>query len=169
MVHDRVMVAVDPRSPGKRAVEEAAVLARSHGAELVILVAYPTHLGTEEKRERDRAPHDQQWRMSPGSVAEEVAQGALRRARSFAGPGTKVRTRCEPGRPASTIAAAAREHGVDLLVVELTGGRGPTAITPRVVRALDRKAGCEVVVVTDATGAGLLVPAPGSSIEALPA
>ena len=168
-MHDRVMVAVDPRSPGNRAVEEAAVLARSHGAELVILIAYPNQLTTAEKRRRDDAPHDEQWRVSPGSLAEGIARDALRRARPFAGDATRIRTRCEPGRPIGVIAATAREHDVDLLVLELTGGHGATAITPRVVRALDRKAGCEVVVITDGTGTGMLVPTPGSGIEALPA
>lgn len=169
-MHDRVVVAVDPRAPGSRAVEEAAVLARSHGAELVVVVAYPTQLTVAERRARDGAPFDQQWRLSPGSSAEVAAGEAVRRARAFAGD-ARIRTRCEPGRPAAVLPAVSVELGADLLVVELTGTHGPSAITPRVARALERKAPCAVVVVADGPDAGLVVPAPDpdAGIDALPA
>lgn len=164
-MHERVMVAVDPRSPGRRAVEEAAVLARSHEAELVIVVAYTNHLTPRERRDHDDAPHDQQWRLSPGSLAEAAAQQAIERARPFAGDAPRIRACCEPGRPAPVLAAATREHHADLLLLELSGSRGLTAITPRVARALERKAACEVVVITDGTTVGREVPvfAPGAS------
>jgi nucleotide-binding universal stress UspA family protein len=165
-MHDRVVVAVDPRAPGTRAVEEAAVLARSHEAELVVVVAYPTRPTVAERRALDDAPFDQHWRLSPGSAAEVVAGEAVQRARAFAGD-ARIRTRCEPGRPAAVLSAVAAELGADLLVVELTGTHGPSAITPRVARALERKAPCAVVVVADGTDAGSVVEVTG--IEALPA
>lgn len=162
-MHERVVVAVDPRSPGDRAVEEAGVLARAHGAELVVVVAYPNQLTTAQQAARDGAPTDEQWRLSPGSVAEAAAQGAVERARRFAGDGVRIRVRCEPGRPVPVLVAATRELRADLLLLELSGRRGASAITHRVARALDRKAGCEVVLVGD--GPVLTAPAvaPGAA------
>ena len=162
-MHERVVVAVDPRSPGNRAVEEAAVLARAHGAELVVAVAYPNQLTTSQRGDRDGAPTDEQWRLSPGSIAEAAAQTAVRRARAFAGDDVRIRTRCEPGRPASVLAELTRDLDADLLLVELSDTRGASAVTPRVARSLTRKAACEVVLV----GAGPVAPAavriPGAS------
>ena len=171
-MHELVVVAVDPKDPGRRAVEEAAVLARAHEADLLVLVAYPDRLNGREAQVRDAAPFDQQWRLSPGSLAEEVAQAAVGRARPHAGDGVRIRTRCEPGRPARVLSSVVREQGADLVVVELTGGHGPTAMTPRLARSLERKTGCEVVVVADG-GAPLpvpvAVPAPEASVDPLPA
>jgi nucleotide-binding universal stress UspA family protein len=163
------MVAVDPRSAGQRAVEEAAVLARSHEAELVIVVAYSNKLTSKQRRDVEETPHDQVWRLSPGSLAEAAAQAAVERARPFAGDAVKIRTRCEPGRPTPVLASVSRELGADLLVIELTGGHSPSTVTPRVAKALERKAGCEVVVIAEGSGTGRAVWAPGAAADAITA
>lgn len=162
-MHERVVVAVDPREPGTRAVEEAAVLARAHGAELVVAVAYPNQLTTAQRRERDGAPTEEQWRLSPGSIAEAVAQAAARRARAFAGDEAAIRTRCEPGRPAAVLAALTHDLAADLLLVELSHRRGAGAITPRVLRGLERRAACEVVLVGAGPALPAALPLPGTS------
>lgn len=168
-MHDRVVVAVDPRSTGTRAVEEAAVLARSHGAELVIVVAYPNQMTTRERLAKEDAPFDQQWSLSAGSLAEGAARSAVERARRYAGEAVRIRTRCEPGRPAAVLTELSNDLRADLVVVELSAGHGPSAITPRVVRHLERKAHGEVVVVTDTSSATHPVPAVVPGAEPLPA
>lgn len=146
-MHDQVMVAVDLRSPNHRAIDEAAVLARSHEADLLVVVPYPSTLTFTERAAADAAPHDQHWRLSPGSRAEDAANDAIVRARRLAGPSVRIRTRCEPGRPADVVLGLAEELRPDLLVLGRSAHRSKSAFTPRVLRSLEGKAACEVFVV----------------------
>jgi nucleotide-binding universal stress UspA family protein len=153
-MHRRVMVAIDPRTTPGPAVEEAAVLARAHAAELVIGVAYADRKTSEERRIYAEAPARHQWRLSPGVLAEHAANAAVERAREHAGDSVVIRAHCEPGKTVQVLMQMVEDLEVDVLVLDVRPGHGAYALTPRAAKALARKAQCEVA----GAGVGAALP-----------
>ena len=155
-MHRRVMVAIDPKTTPGTAVEEAAVLARAHEAELVIAVTFSSKRTLKDKQLYDETPPDLQWRLSPGSLAEDAANAAIERARAYAGESVVIRAHCEPGKAVPTLTQMVADLDIDLLVLDVQRGHGAFALTPKAARAIARKADCEVA----ANGVGNPLPVP---------
>ena len=123
----RILVAVDADAPDGATIDEAAMLAREHGA-TVLLVA------TGELPETRR--HADEERTALMQRLDEVAA-------NFAG--LSVRCIVEMGGdPVRDILAVADSEGVDLIMAPAARSRFADAIEPRIAAALERRAAVPV-------------------------
>jgi nucleotide-binding universal stress UspA family protein len=113
------------------AVEEAAVLARAQGAELVVVSVRP--------------PTDAREVFDPSGLPDLAAHLDGLRTRL---EGVKVRTRQESGDPAETLCDVAEDEGADVMVVGNRGTRGKRRwFLGSVPNAVVQHAPCSVLVV----------------------
>ncbi|ALJ20361.1 universal stress protein [Microbacterium sp. No. 7] len=133
---ERILVAVDGRAAGDRAVEwTAARAARTHAHVTVFqAVEVPAVLRSTEHR---TAMH---------RVADSIAANALATL-GAAAPGIVVEARTEEGDPVDLLEQVSAD--VDLIVVGTNGSRGPFQPSTRAVR-IAASAASPVVVVPDA-------------------
>ncbi len=143
----RILVALDqsPRAP--MVLARAASIARATGAELYLIhaIGIPTDLPPDAFRS---SPNElvEQWRASS-------VRGLEKQAASIEDPALVVHVLVRIGSPWAAICAAAREHGVDLVIV---GSHGYGAVdhllgttAARIVNHCDRS----VLVVREPTSA----------------
>lgn len=137
--YDRICCPIDFSEPSRRAMHEAARLARGHGASLTLLhVAEPAHHGAEMAF----AP--------PAWAAEEAGARELAtwRAEAEEISGEAVATVLLSGPPAPAIVGFARDAGVDLIVTASHGRTGVRRIVlGSVSEQVIRTAPCDVLVV----------------------
>jgi nucleotide-binding universal stress UspA family protein len=148
-MYNRVIVGTDGSETATRAVEAAAVIARAHGAELVVAHAFPARLtGTQQAAQAD-APDEMKWRLSPGALAEAVTETAAQRAHRVVGVGPvlRIRRRCEPGPPIPVLLRLVDELDPDALIIGNRDMPLRIRLHRSVARTLVRKATCDVVVV----------------------
>ncbi len=140
----RICCPIDFSDASRAAMEVAADLARRHGAELVLLHAYPIpgytfpdgSVVASPKMMQDLAEgaerHLEEWR-----VEAERLVGAPR-----------VTTAKAIGEPAAEIVAAAKANAIDLLVLGTHGRTGlEHALMGSVAERVVRKAHCPVLTV----------------------
>lgn len=138
----KICCAVDFSEPSRRAMQEAAELARLMGAELTLLHVYvsPPAVATDMLV----APRD----LGP-IIAQEV-EGTITAWRADAERllGAPVSTHVCPGQPEDEIPRFAAEHGTDLLVIATHGRSGlRRLVLGSVAEAVARRAPCPVLVV----------------------
>ncbi|GAC1324809.1 MAG: universal stress protein [Mycobacteriales bacterium] len=146
-MYQRILVGTDGSDTAAQAVDAAARLAWTHGAELVIGHAYPLRSTPAEQRAWSTAPAEIRHRCSSGSVAESTIHDAVRRAQAVAGPLVKVSGRYEPGRPVPVLIALVDELDPDVVVIGNRDMPGLFRSGRSVGRAVSRRAGCDVVIV----------------------
>jgi nucleotide-binding universal stress UspA family protein len=137
--YDRICCPIDFSEPSRRAMQEAARLARKHEASLTLLhVAEPVHHGAE-------------MAFSPPAWAAEEAGArelAAWKAEAEAITGEAVATVLLSGPPAPAIVGFARDAGVDLIVTASHGRTGVRRIVlGSVSEQVIRTAPCDVLVV----------------------
>ncbi|ACG73642.1 UspA domain protein [Anaeromyxobacter sp. K] len=138
----KICCAVDFSEPSRRAMQEAAELARLMRAELTLLHVYvsPPPAATDMLvAARDLGP----------MIAEEVA-GTLAAWRADAERlvGAPVSTHVASGQPEDEISRFAAAHATDLLVVATHGRSGlRRLVLGSVAEAVARRAPCPVLVV----------------------
>src|SRR3954468_2060161 len=115
-----IVVGTDGSETAGKAVGQAAELAASVDATLLIVSAFEPVSGTRLREEASQAPDDVRWILNPRedvdatlAVAVEVAEGQ----------GAATRTFARQGDPADAILDVAEEQGADLIVV---GNKGMT-------------------------------------------
>lgn len=126
-----IVVGTDASSAATIAVEEAAVLARAHDAELVVVSVRP--------------PVDARVVFDPSALPDLDAHldGLASRLE-----GVKVRTRQVSGDPAETLCDIAEEESADVMVVGNRGTRGKRRwFLGSVPNAVVHHAPCSVLVV----------------------
>ncbi len=126
-----ILVGTDASAAATLAVEEAAVLARAHDAELVVVSVRP--------------PVDAREVFDPYALPDlrTHLDGLAVRLE-----GVKVRTRQVSGDPAETLCDIAEEEGADVIVVGNRGTRGKRRwFLGSVPNAVVHHAPCSVLVV----------------------
>ncbi len=126
-----ILVGTDASAAATLAVEEAAVLARAHDAELVVVSVRP--------------PVDAREVFDPYALPDlrTHLDGLAVRLE-----GVKVRTRQVSGDPAETLCESAEEEGADVIVVGNRGTRGKRRwFLGSVPNAVVHHAPCSVLVV----------------------
>jgi nucleotide-binding universal stress UspA family protein len=139
----RILVATDGSDGANRALDEAAGLAKTNGAALILLTIGGTATGAELRRLADS---DGDLSKTLERRADRILAQAVRRARKLgiASPAT----RCEWGDPAEAILDVASREKVDAIVL---GRRGKGPLTRLLMGSVSQKvtslAPCIVVVV----------------------
>jgi nucleotide-binding universal stress UspA family protein len=142
-----IIVATDFAESAEQALACAVELARTHGAELVLLHVYmdlPAYPEVTTGQVEAIYEEQRQW----------VADALERRARSARSQGLLARPVVRTGPPAATIAETARDERADLVVVGTHGRSGlDRLIVGSVAERVVRLAPCPVLVVKAAAAA----------------
>ncbi len=136
-----IVAGTDGSATAERAVREAARLARSTGARLVVLSAF-SDLHPYRERLQSSAREDL---IDLGNVSEQVLQRA---ADAVSGGDLEIETVSRQGDPAEVLADVAEEQGAQLIVL---GDRGLTAVKRFLLGSVSNKlahhAPCNVLIV----------------------
>lgn len=136
-----IVAGTDGSATAERAVREAASLARSTGARLVLVSAF-SDLHPYRERLQSSAREDL---IDLGKVSEQVLQRA---ADSVSGGDLEIETVSRQGDPAAVLADVAEEQGAQLIVL---GDRGLTAVKRFLLGSVSNKlahhAPCNVLIV----------------------
>ena len=144
MAYRNVIVGTDGSTTAELAVRHAGVLAKDHGARLVIVTAYEAH--GDHLADADRVPSDLRWMLTDRSQAEERA----RHGRTIAAEAgaTSVVVQAIEGSAADVLLETAEDFGADCIVV---GSRGLTSaahfVMGSVASSVSHHAPCDVLIV----------------------
>jgi nucleotide-binding universal stress UspA family protein len=145
MTYSSIVVGTDGSPTAQQAVEEAAGLAASDGARLVVVTAFREGEGPAHEVDGDRLPEDIRFMLTDRVQAEELAERGREAAR--AAGAEKVVVRALAGDPAEVLLEAASEFDADLIVV---GSRGLSShahfILGSVAASVSHHAPCDVLV-----------------------
>jgi universal stress protein A len=141
MTVKRIVIATDFAESAEQALEYATELARTQGAELILLHVYvelPPY--PEVASAQVVAIHEEQRRWVEAALDE--------RARRARGAGLLARPLVRTGSPATMIARTAEEEGADMVVVGTHGRSGlDRLLLGSVAERVVRLAPCPVLVV----------------------
>jgi nucleotide-binding universal stress UspA family protein len=133
----KIVVGTDGSGTASRAVAHAAELAKSTGAELVVVSVYRTP--------SEGAPPLANPNETPGI---EVAHGLLQDASKRYGDEVTLRGVAREGKPADALLDIAEEEGADIIIV---GNRGMTGakrfVLGSVPNTVSHHAPCHVLIV----------------------
>src|SRR2546422_2562042 len=107
----RIVVGTDGSETAKRAVQEAAELAKETGASLDVVSAFEPVPSSRLREERLQAPSDLEHAVNPHEDVDAILAEA---ARDIESAGVKVRTFPRQGDAATAILDVAEEQGADL-------------------------------------------------------
>jgi nucleotide-binding universal stress UspA family protein len=141
-----LIVGTDGSSTAAAAVQEAINLAAKVNARLLIVSAYEPVSELRLREERQSAPSDAQWMVSPREEVLAVLERSLKLARE--GGVEDVETFARQGDAADAIIDIAEEQGCDLIVV---GNKGMTGAKRFLLGSVPNKvshhAPCSVLIV----------------------
>jgi nucleotide-binding universal stress UspA family protein len=134
----------DFSEPAEAAFSIASVLAREHGARVIVLHVYPPPAFHGEVVDRRHGYEADLWHLL------DRYQGT--------GPAVRVEHRLIEGRAAEEIVRLAEEEGCDLIVMGTHGRRGlARLLLGSVAEAVSRRAPCPVLTVRP-NAAGAILP-----------
>jgi len=140
-----IVLGTDGSDTAKKAVSEAAELAKVLGASVCLVSAYEPVSNQRLREESRDVPKDMQWTVNPKEDVEATLEEA---AEEMKGAGVKVETFARQGDPADAILDVAEEKGADLIVV---GNRGMTGAKRFVLGSVPNKishhAPCSVLII----------------------
>jgi len=140
-----IVVGTDGSETAGKAVAQAAELARSVDATLLIVSAFEPVSGTRLREEAEQAPDDVRWMVNPREDVDGTLQSAVEVAEEL---GVASRTFARQGDPADAILDVAEEQGADLIVV---GNKGMTGAKRFLLGSVPNKvshhAPCSVLIV----------------------
>jgi nucleotide-binding universal stress UspA family protein len=149
MGYHRVVVGTDGSKTAAMAVEQAAELAMSFDAELLIVTAFVSHPSLDKGA--DGVPDDIRWQITDSAVAEGHAVKASEIAARVGLGRQKVHAISERGDPSDALIRVAEERGGDLIVV---GSKGMSSASRFLLGSVPNKvshhAPCDVVIVRTA-------------------
>jgi nucleotide-binding universal stress UspA family protein len=144
-MYRHIVVGTDGSDTAAKAVSQAAELAASVGATLLIVSAFEPVSGTRLKEEAAQAPDDVRWMVNPREDVDATLQSAVDLA---AEKGAESKTFARQGDPADAILDVAEEQGADLIVV---GNKGMTGAKRFLLGSVPNKvshhAPCSVLIV----------------------
>jgi nucleotide-binding universal stress UspA family protein len=140
-----IVVGTDGSDTAKEAVRQAVELARSVGAELLLVSAYQPVSRVNVNRESRDVPADVQWMVS---AREDVATLLSEAAATAQAAGVAAQTFERQGDPADAILDVAEERDADLIVV---GNKGMTGakrfLLGSVPNRVSHHAPCSVLII----------------------
>jgi nucleotide-binding universal stress UspA family protein len=140
-----IVVGTDGSETAGKAVAQAAELATSLSAELLIVSAFEPVSTTRLREESQQAPDDVRWMVNPREDVDATLGGAAEVAEER---GVTARTFARQGDPADAILDVAEEQGADLIVV---GNKGMTGAKRFLLGSVPNKvshhAPCSVLIV----------------------
>jgi nucleotide-binding universal stress UspA family protein len=140
-----IVVGTDGSDTAKEAVRQAIELAKSLGAELLLVSAHQPVARIRTTPETAQAPEDVQWMVS---AREDVATLLSEAARAAEEAGIPVQTFQRQGDPADAILDVAEERDADLIVV---GNKGMTGakrfLLGSVPNRVSHHAPCSVLII----------------------
>jgi nucleotide-binding universal stress UspA family protein len=149
MGYRRVVVGTDGSETAAMAVGQAADLAKSFDAELLIVTAFVPE--ATAGRSSEDLPEDIKWQITDSAVAEEHAVKAAEIATKAGLPRAKLHALSEKGDPADALVRVAEERGGDLIVV---GSKGMSSasrfLLGSVPNNVSHHAACDVMIVQTA-------------------
>jgi nucleotide-binding universal stress UspA family protein len=145
MTYSSVVVGTDGSATAGRAVAQAAALAASSDARLVIVTAYTPGESPAHGVDPDTVPADIRFALTDRVQAEELVEAGREQARTAGA--SKVVVQALPGHPAEVLLEAAKDFDADLIVV---GSRGLSShahfILGSVAASVAHHAPCDVLV-----------------------
>jgi nucleotide-binding universal stress UspA family protein len=149
MGYRRVVVGTDGSDTAAMAVGQAADLAKSFDAELLIVTAFVPE--PVAGRASEDLPEDIKWQITDSAVAEEHAVKAAEIAAKAGLPRAQLHPLSERGNPADALVRVAEERGGDLIVV---GSKGMSSASRFLLGSVPNKvshhAACDVMIVQTA-------------------
>ena len=145
-MYGTIVVGTDGSETAKEAVSQAAELAKTVGATVLLVSAYEPVSETRLRQERTEVPEDVSWMVNPREDVQAVLDGEAERIKAT---GVKdVDTFAREGDPADAILDVAEEKGADLIVV---GNKGMTGARRFLLGSVPNKvshhAPCNVMIV----------------------
>jgi nucleotide-binding universal stress UspA family protein len=157
MTYSCVVVGTDGSATAERAVRQAAEVACTESARLVVVTAYEGHPrtgmehlagtgpGAESQRQAE-APGDLRWMLTDRGQAEGIAQHGRELARDAGAEEIVIQS--DEGDPAEVLVGTAEFYDADLLVVGSVGLVGAQRfLLGSVASAVLHHAPCDVLVV----------------------
>ena len=145
MSFQSIVVGTDGSDTARKAVEQAAELAKGGGGELHIVMSASTVPEARLRSERAGVPDDVAHTVGPTEDTEAELREA---AEPYESTGIKVHTHAKSGDPADAIISVAESNGADLIVV---GNKGMTGAKRFFLGAVPNKishhAPCSVLIV----------------------
>ncbi|WP_161958844.1 universal stress protein [Ferruginivarius sediminum] len=136
-MYKRILAAVDGSPNSYRAVERAAIIAKTQNAELVLANVEPRQPVPESLRQFARVEHlDEGATETWENIARAVLHRASSEATEAAGGELKIREETMIGDPADAILDAADAENPDLIVV---GNRGFSQIKGLILGSVSQK------------------------------
>jgi nucleotide-binding universal stress UspA family protein len=136
-----IAVATDGSETADRAVDMAFDLAERYRARLLVLSAYAPVNPARLEREKQDAPDEIQWEISPTEDVDATLEDVKERAGAR---GLNVTVFARQGEPATAICDLAAEHNADLLVI---GNKGmQRRLFGSVPKRICQHAPCSVVL-----------------------
>jgi nucleotide-binding universal stress UspA family protein len=145
-MYGTIVVGTDGSETAREAVSQAAELAKTVGATVLLVSAYEPVSETRLRQERTEVPEDVSWMVNPREDVQAVLDGEAERIKA-AGVG-EVDTFAREGDPADAILDVAEEKRADLIVV---GNKGMTGARRFLLGSVPNKvshhAPCNVMIV----------------------
>lgn len=145
MSYQSIVVGTDGSDTARKAVEQAAELAKQGGGELHIVMSAATVPEQRLRSERAGAPDDVAHTVNPNEDTEAELKEA---AEPYQSTGIRVHTHPKSGDPADAIIDVAESNRADLIVV---GNKGMTGAKRFFLGAVPNKishhAPCSVLIV----------------------
>ena len=144
-MYRQIVVGTDGSETAAKAVGQAAELAASVGATLLVVSAFEPVSGSRLREEASQVPDDVRWMVNPREDVDATLQAAVELA---AERGAESKTFARQGDPADAILDVAEEQGADLIVV---GNKGMTGAKRFLLGSVPNKvshhAPCSVLIV----------------------
>lgn len=144
-MYRQIVVGTDGSETAAKAVGQAAELAASVGATLLVVSAFEPISGSRLREEASQVPDDVRWMVNPREDVDATLETAVELA---AEKGAESKTFARQGDPADAILDVAEEQGADLIVV---GNKGMTGAKRFLLGSVPNKvshhAPCSVLIV----------------------
>ena len=140
-----IVVGTDGSETAAKAVQQAAELAASVGATLLVVSAFEPISGSRLREEAQQVPDDVRWMVNPREDVDATLESAVEVAAEH---GAQSKVFARQGDPADAILDVAEEQGADLIVV---GNKGMTGAKRFLLGSVPNKvshhAPCSVLIV----------------------
>ncbi len=143
---ESIVVGTDGSDTARRAVAEAARLAKALGAEVHIVCAHDPMRGVA-------AAGASGFVVAPVADDEELVAATLAQAEAeLSADGVAVHTHAVRGNPADALVSVASQAGASLIVVGNQGMHGAKRVLGSVPNSVSHKARCNVLIVSTDQG-----------------
>ncbi|MHB8510576.1 MAG: universal stress protein [Actinomycetota bacterium] len=145
MPYKKILIGTDGSKTATAALKDAARLAKTQGAELVVMCVFEPPSAEKLRQQAAAAPAEIAWRITGSAAAEEIIDRAAKIVRE---EGVEAKTRMEMGDPADQILTVAEEEKCDLILVGNKGMAGVKRfLLGSVPNRVSHHAPCDVMIV----------------------